>query len=108
MKTPSLNKGLGFSKVERETLGLKGLLPPATLTLVSIGIRIILLLPRQLYPPRRRTYCRANDDADCLADARDFGSLGACCIVTNNKSTLARSCNLYNSRQSSRAADHGV
>nr|AIT70122.1 malic enzyme [Desmarestia viridis] len=33
MKTPSLNKGLGFSKVERETLGLKGLLPPATLTL---------------------------------------------------------------------------
>nr|AIT70132.1 malic enzyme [Colpomenia sinuosa] len=33
LKTPSLNKGLGFTDAERETLGLKGLLPPATLTL---------------------------------------------------------------------------
>lgn len=34
MKTPSLNKGLGFTNSERDTLGLRGLLPPATLTLV--------------------------------------------------------------------------
>lgn len=34
MKTPSLNKGLGFTNPERDALGLRGLLPPATLTLV--------------------------------------------------------------------------
>jgi len=34
MKTPSLNKGLAFTNAEREALGLKGLLPPATHTLV--------------------------------------------------------------------------
>ncbi|CAM9994512.1 unnamed protein product [Ectocarpus sp. 6 AP-2014] len=33
LKTPSQNKGLGFTDAERETLGLRGLLPPATLTL---------------------------------------------------------------------------
>lgn len=51
MKTPSLNKGLGFSKVERETLGLKGLLPPATLTLVRIGILRILFVATPVVPP---------------------------------------------------------
>lgn len=35
LKTPSLNKGLGFTSAERQAMGLKGLLPPATLTLVS-------------------------------------------------------------------------
>nr|AIT70115.1 malic enzyme [Ishige okamurae] len=33
MKTPSLNKGLGFTADERNKMGLKGLLPPAELTL---------------------------------------------------------------------------
>lgn len=35
MKTPHRNKGLGFTMAEREAFGLKGLLPPATLQLVS-------------------------------------------------------------------------
>lgn len=35
LKTPSLNKGLGFTSGERQKFGLKGLLPPATMTLES-------------------------------------------------------------------------
>lgn len=60
MKTPSLNKGLGFTNSERDTLGLRGLLPPATLTLVrGRELRIMQTKQERIVPPNCVAGCQS-------------------------------------------------
>ena len=47
LKTPSLNKGMGFSLYERQYLGIHGLIPPAFMTQEQQAYRVICKLREQ-------------------------------------------------------------
>nr|AIT70131.1 malic enzyme [Dictyopteris undulata] len=63
MKTPSLNKGLAFTEMEREELGLKGLIPSATMTLDSQVKMTILEFRRQSSPLDKYVFLQSLQDA---------------------------------------------
>nr|AIT70125.1 malic enzyme [Sargassum vachellianum] len=62
IKTPSLNKGLGFTTAERETMGLKGLLPPAMLTLEAQVELTIQEMRRKSTPLEKYVFLQSLQD----------------------------------------------